>query len=358
VRVGPFIWSKDTDFAVFGGSAAVAVCIVMVGHLTGLSNAPVPEWMWIGLVLGIDVAHVWTTLARTYLDSDELARRPGLYAGLPIACWVTGVVLHHWSPLMFWRSLAYLAVFHFVRQQAGWVAIYRARSMDRSTWTRIIDDAAVYAATGYPLLVWHARLPRAFDWFVPGDFVALPAALPWLGAARVLYAVCLASFTYKELRRLLKNETFQAGKCLVVATTAFTWWIGIAATNSDFDFTATNVIVHGVPYGYLLWRYAKANARDRPGIVASKLVRLGVLVCLSMVLALAFGEEALWDRMVWHEREWLFGGAGARFELGTWAMALIVPLLALPQATHYALDAFLWRSKDKNGAQSAALGFA
>ena len=251
-----------------------------------------------------------------------------------------------------------MAVFHFIRQQVGWVAIYRARAGDRSRFARIVDDVAVYAATLYPILVWHTRLPQ-FEWFVVGDFLSLPTIEPWLLPLRWVYVACLSAFVVHQLARVWRSRMLEVGKWVVVGTTALTWWLGIVATNSDFDFTATTVVVHGAPDGYLLWRYAKANARFAPGIVASKLVKAGALACLTVVLLFAFAEEALWDRLVWHEREWLFGGAvDDRFELGNEIASLVVPLLALPQATHYALDALLWRRKDKNPAQAEALGFA
>jgi hypothetical protein len=44
---------------------------------------------------------------------------------------------------------------------------------------------------------------------------------------------------------------------------------------------------------------------------------------------------------VWHERAWLFGA-----EWDTSALKVVlVPLLALPQITHYVLDGFIWRRK-------------
>jgi hypothetical protein len=41
---------------------------------------------------------------------------------------------------------------------------------------------------------------------------------------------------------------------------------------------------------------------------------------------------------------------------GPEALALIVPLLALPQATHYVLDGWIWRARGNPGLQQR-LGF-
>ena len=41
---------------------------------------------------------------------------------------------------------------------------------------------------------------------------------------------------------------------------------------------------------------------------------------------------------MWHERSYLFGSGAMPGSAALW-----VALLATPQATHYVLDAFLWR---------------
>jgi hypothetical protein len=57
---------------------------------------------------------------------------------------------------------------------------------------------------------------------------------------------------------------------------------------------------------------------------------------------LAYVEELFWHRGVWHERLWLFGGNEWNWD--DWKTYL-VPLLAVPQLTHYVLDGFVWRRK-------------
>ncbi|HMS10280.1 MAG TPA: hypothetical protein PKE66_12390, partial [Pyrinomonadaceae bacterium] len=55
--------------------------------------------------------------------------------------------------------------------------------------------------------------------------------------------------------------------------------------------------------------------------------------------------ELFWSRGVWHERTWLFG---ANWNVAEWKM-WIVPLLAVPQLTHYILDGFIWRRRGNAG---------
>ena len=130
---------------------------------------------------------------------------------------------------------------------------------------------------------------------------------------------------------------------LVVATTAVCWYVGIVAFNSDYAFTVTNVIIHGVPYFAIVYFYAKAR-REKASPVYQRLSG-NWFVFLATLWALAYAEELVWHRGVWHERNWLFG---ANWDLGDFKPYL-VPLLAIPQLTHYVLDGFIWRKKTNEG---------
>ena len=354
---GAWMWGRGADLAVFGGSAALALGLAALAPWLSDGGA-LPAWGWIAFVLAIDVAHVHTTLFHTYLDREELRRRPALYVGAPIACYALGAALHLASERAFWRALAYVAVTHFIRQQAGWVAIYRALAGERSRWDRVLDDALIYAAAGWPLLYWHANPPRAFRWFVEGDFIAAPWLAAAVAPAGAAYAALAALYVARAVQRAARGEPVNTGKHVVVAATAATWYVGIVGTNGDFEFTVTNVIVHGVPYMALLFAYSRERARQAPRALVARLLAGGLLTFLAVVLVIAFAEEMLWDRLVWHDRPGVFGGGDlAAPLLGPTARALIVPLLAVPQATHYVLDAVLWRRRDTGPAQARALGF-
>jgi len=350
-----WIWSRNTDLAAFGGSALLALGLAAAsGQLT--ADGALPPWAWIVFVLMLDVAHVWSTLFRTYLDPEEVAKRRGLYLGLPVACYLFGVALHVYSATTFWRVLAYVAVFHFVRQQVGWVAIYRARASERDPLGRWLDHGLIYAATGWPLLWWHANLPRQFSWFMDGDFIDLSLLRPLVAPAAVLYGALAVGYVVRSIQRYRRSGSLNLGKHLVVSTTALIWYVGIVAIDEDFTFTVTNVTIHGVPYLVLLWSYARERSIERPGSLMTRIVGFGVGGFWAVALAFAFCEELLWDQLVWHERPTLFGAGGV--EPSASVLSLVVPLLALPQLVHYALDGVLWRGRDAGAAQARALGFA
>jgi hypothetical protein len=161
--------------------------------------------------------------------------------------------------------------------------------------------------------------------------------------ARALWAAALGLFAVRQAMRFVRERRIDAGKSVLVASTAITWYVGIVGSSGDFDFTMTNVLTHGIPYMTLLYLYGRGSARAGRTSLATSLVASGVAAFLGVILLLALVEEGLWDRFVFHDHEWLFG-AGASTVTGLVA-AFVVPLLALPQATHYVLDGFVWRRR-------------
>jgi len=356
LTMGPWIWGRRVDVAVFVGSTLFAFGVAALAPWIAPGGV-MPTWAWFAFVLGLDVAHVWTTLFRTYLDREERTRRRLLYLGVPVACYLGGVALHAQGPLVFWRVLAYAAAFHFVRQQVGWVAIYRARAGERETIDRRLDTALIYLATGWPLLFWHAH-GRSFSWFVNGDFIDLSALRALVMPVGLLYAAVAVGYLCRSVHHVREGRRLNAGKHLAVLSTAAIWGLGIVVFDDDFTFTVTNVTAHAVPYFVLLWFYTRERGAERPASAVGRVARAGVGAFLLVVVVLAFSEEMLWERLVWHDRPGWFGGPSREAPLlGDIALTLVVPLLSLPQVVHYVLDGVLWRGRGGGPAQARALGF-
>jgi len=191
----------------------------------------------------------------------------------------------------------------------------------------------VYSATLYPLAHWHAHLPRRFHWLIEGDFLVIPALsvelAAWLAPG---YFALLALYVARQAQLALTGRLVP-GKAVIVLTTYACWYLGIVAFDGDYAFTVTNVLIHGAPYFALTYRYAQARAQQPDAApLLGRVLKLGALGVLALFGAAALVEEVLWERWVWSDEP-----------LGRIALVLVVPLLALPQATHYALDGFIWR---------------
>lgn len=343
---GPWLVSRPWDLAVFGGSAALAFALLLWGHVTGLLDTSTPPWAWVATILFVDVAHVWSTAYRVYLDPEELSRRPGLFAGVPLAVYVVGVLLYSASSGLFWRVLAYVAVYHFVRQQYGWVALYRRRLGQTTRLDRFIDDAAIYAATIYPILWWHGHMPREFEWFIEGDFLpGMPAEVVRLLGP--VHWIIMGTYVARQIQLRLRGVPTSTGKDLIVATTWLAWYVGIVALDSDYAFTVTNVLIHGIPYLGLIWIYGRSRWKNSNAALARLFRPRAWPLYVAPLVLVAWSEEWIWDRFVWHERGAIFPGP-EWLPSPEW-LALLVPLLALPQASHYVLDAWIWKVKQNPG---------
>lgn len=346
----PWIYSAGVDGIFILAPALVVTAFLLLFHSQVSSVDQLPTWAWGVLIIGVDVAHVYSTLFRTYADPDEFHSRRTLYLLTPILCWVAGVILYSLGSIWFWRAIAYLAVFHFVRQQYGFMMIYGRRDYRGSAIARWIDLVAIYTATLYPLVYWHTHLPRKFDWFTEEDFFSIPA--PWVERIGLFfYIAVLVAYLTKELAVSARQRSFNVPKNALLAGTAASWWVGIVAFDSDLAFTALNVLAHGIPYMALIWIYGRNQSAIEP---EKRLFRLWSLrrifspamlpVFMIALAGLAYLEEGLWDGFVWLDHKSLF----APFQIlplveNTEVLAILVPLLALPQLTHYALDGFIWR---------------
>lgn len=340
-----------------------AIVLLFSRQIEGASS--VPLWAWVCFVLMIDVAHVYATLFRTYLHPTAYHKNRTLLLTVPFLCWVLGSFLYALDGTLFWRALAYLAVFHFIRQQYGFIALYSRRDPPPFASFSWLNVAIVYIATVYPLLFWHTHLPRNFNWFIDGDFfTSLPAVAAQLGA--LCYSAIAICYIAKELFLLFTTRFINIPRNLLILGTAISWWVGIVALNSDLAFTITNVVSHGIPYIGLIWLYHHAESsadrsqQEQNSVSARAAINWhtflisNVLSFVVFLIVLAYLEEGLWAGLVWREHM-------SVFQPFSWLptvvdpsiLALLVPLLSLPQSTHYVLDGFIWRVKERTSIWSA-----
>jgi len=306
---------------------------------------PMPLWIWFVLVVCIDVAHVYSTLFRVYLEKTERQRYELIGWLIPLTVWLVGVLLYSLSPLVFWRCLAYLAVFHFIRQQYGFFRIYSGKTnvKNSSLIYKWLNQYSIYYVTVIPVLIWHFSGPKNFNWFIEDDF------LYWNSQKAVailsfILAFSTLGFVYTEFTDSFKNKFINWAKIGIYFGTLLVWYIGIVYFNNDIIFTITNVVAHGVPYMALIWSYKSRGERQ----YEFKWLKLNsFFIFIIVLLVLSYAEEFLWASLVWKEHLPAFFLAQTQtIEFSPMLLSLLVPLLAVPQGTHYILDAFIWKIKD------------
>jgi hypothetical protein len=350
MKQSQWLVSARFDLAFFVAPPLVAIAVLWASPTSFFEEQELPVWAWVLLIPFIDVSHVYASLYRTYFDAGEFQRRKAVYCAVPALSFLAATIAYSVDALLFWRLLAYTAVWHFVRQQYGFLALYRHRRGERERAEARLDAALLYLATLYPLLYWHTHLPRRFVWFVDGDFLPI-SATGLASTAGWLYAAVVVAYLVKEGAKLLAGRAPSAGKNLLVLTTALTWYVGIVEYDSDYSFTVTNVISHGVPYVALVWIYCR---RKWSGHHAQHWLTVisqprWVVAFVGVLIVFAFCEEGLWDLLVWGDHPAVFGGRNHVLSLADSSLlAFVVGVLATPQATHYVLDGFIWKLNGDN----------
>lgn len=311
------------------------------------NNSEMPDVGWIIIIVLIDVAHVYSTLYRTYFDPNALKFQRSLLFSIPFIGFIAGVLLYSVSDLLFWRLLAYIAVFHFVRQQYGFMRVYSRREEKKPSFA-LLDKITIYYATIYPLIFWHMKSDRNFNWFVQNDFVHF--SVDWLlQVSTILYVIIVALYVLKDGYLIIRYREFNIPKFCIIAGTLLSWYFGIVYFNGDMAFTLLNVVSHGIPYMALVWLYGEKQYVNKKG--GTRFLRMvfsqyGVLIFLALIFLLALIEEGLWDMAVWKEHRNMFFNLNLpAIELDHSVLSIIVPLLTLPQLTHYVLDGFIWKIK-------------
>ena len=343
-RWGPWLVSPRFDLFAFGAPAAVALLLVA----TRDHWAPAGETslgFWLVAVVFIDVGHVWSTLFRTYLDPAVRARA-GVVSWLRFRLRPTG-----WgSPSPWCRSALFGPCWRTPRCFTSCVS-----STDGRCCTTGATPPRGSGTAGS--IRWRSMLRPAIRCCggmptCPGSSRGSCPATSSGGSSRNRCWRSRGSSTgwpsrrsrARQVQRFVIDGRWRAGKILVVGTTAACWGVGIIVTNADFTFTVTNVLIHGVPYLAYIYVLERAGTAARPqgSLLRGVFVPFAGVAYFAILGVLAFGEEFLWDRTLWHERPEVFWGP--EFSVEGWRLALWMPLLAVPQATHYVLDGFIWRA--------------
>ena len=339
-----WIVSPRFDLALVGIPALATLALAWLGP----GGDDVPLWAFLLLVVAFDVAHVWSTLYLGYVDGEAFRRRRLLFL-LPIPITVvTGYRLHVHDPVLFWTLVAYVAIHHFMAQQWGFVALYRARAGARED--RLLDKWTLYTGALVPLAWWHASPALRFDWFGHGEAFLVrldPGLKPDLA---VIWVGVAAAYALRQVH-WARQGRFNLGKNLWMAASWASWALGIALVDRPLVVLAAINLLHGIPFLGLVWVRLNRRWEGQAGEAGTRLLAWlcqwrHVWAFYGLLVGLALGEEYLWDGLVWDGQYvtplWDVERVDPRL------LSLTVAVLATPQIVHYFLDAWVWKLDGSN----------
>ncbi|WP_299255673.1 hypothetical protein [uncultured Cytophaga sp.] len=324
----------------------ILVSIILFPHYFN-EHADVSPIVWILIVMGVDVSHVYSTLFRTYLDPITYKKHRSFLLLVPLVVWIAGVIFYIFGSLLFWRILAYLAVYHFIRQQYGFLKIYM-RTENKNDWLYTYTIYVMYAITSIPILIWHCSPDRIFVWFVKNDFISLnfEFMVPYF---KLLLALIIGVYIVFEIVESYRRKYLNIPKNVLLLGTFISWYMGIVYFNSDLIFTLFNVVSHGIPYMVLIWIYGSKKSGDTATPHWYRLLFnwKGIVLYSMVLLVFAFIEEGLWDSLIWNEHQNYFAIFKDLPSINnSILLSIIIPLLSVPQISHYIIDGYIWKLKD------------
>lgn len=340
----PWIHKAKTDLIFIIGPSFFVLAIIFLfqDYITEIETK-YSFYTWLFLIVFIDVAHVYATLFKTYFVADEFKKNKKRLLLLPAICFVIGLMLFSFGSLVFWSFLAYVAVFHFIRQQYGFMRLY-TRYEEKNKISVLSDNLAIYASTGYPMLHWFFSPERKFNWFVENEFFRFQSAFV-LQMLFWIYILIIIGYVVYTIYKSTISKLFNVPKNAIILGTALSWYFGIVYFNDDLIFTLLNVVSHGIPYMALVYfREIENKPSGVTGVFSFLKSYNTIFIYILILVVIAFTEEFLWEILVWNENISL-----TTFDFSSWQF-LIVPLLTVPQFTHYLLDGFIWKSKRFNPA--------
>jgi hypothetical protein len=318
----------------------VALLCAFIFHTFQISLSTSNVFHWLLLVVFIDAGHVYGTLFKTYFAVESQVNFPKkLLWIVPVVCFLLLFLIHTFWSNTYWKCIAYFAVFHFVRQQYGFMRLY-----SKEKRLTMIDQLTIYVACLYPMLYWHVFNDRSFVWMSDDDFIGLSFLEPYFVYFKYAYFIIIGLYVGQEVWSLLKTKNVYLSKNLVLVGTFLNWYFSIIYFDSDLIFTFLNIVSHGVPYIFLV--YFSESRKRKYTLSRIQFQWISFILFTSFIFFLAFIEEGLWDALVWHEHTEIFKWFRFTFELPSveWKF-IVVPLLTLPQVTHYVFDGIVWKSR-------------
>ncbi len=318
--------------------------------------APVdsPIWFFIFAII-FDVWHVWGTLYRGYLRSDMRHQHKKLLIWVPIISVLILAILSnihiYWYPPLYilLSFLAYIALFHFIRQQIGFVRLYDKRTED--LWwfeyvSRLLDNIVVWVITGFPFLYWIMHYSSlSLNWFIPWEYIVLSHIVPQTDSIWIIYTIIVLLYIWFQLIIISRGTQVNPLKYLYILGTAYIWYNGMVAYDSIIIFGFGNMLLHWLNYYGITIGSTWNNANRYPWFGRIKKIRIPYLgICMiSSLILLWYIEEFFWDQFIWQEKSMIFSDILYTLWHDPLSQTIIVSILGSVQLTHYILDRYIWR---------------
>lgn len=325
-----FVFSAREDITVFLFLPLLfALGIYFLYLAFGLKIDQINPLSYFFIYILFDDLHVYLSLSMATGFTNEFKRRFWFYILFPVIAFFIYFLLFNQNAMWMYRLYAYISVFHFGRQQIGWMRLTAKQGQRFFEWERHLEDIVIYSST-WGFILYKVTSHQFPQWFVPGDLGVSHLLSPLLVLACIL-AVNLI-FLFSQFFIFFKTGYCNLARILIWLTTLAVWGIAFYAfDNFNVVSLALIVFLHSPAYMLLAFYYIKMRKIEgHPTYIKGSYRKIYISFIVAALL-LACGEY------VAGEYPQLFGPQFAAF--------IVVPLLATMTSFHHTLDTFFWREK-------------
>jgi hypothetical protein len=358
-RVSPsWIFSAPQDFLFFFGTLLVGIIFGLYIENTGIVDTYQKTIVYLILVnILLDEGHVYATLFRTFFDKVEMKRRGHLIIGSLIGVALVHLILILISYKLFTHVLAYVALYHVVRQQIGFVHITFLKDPNKEVEDRKWDRGIIYLMTIACALYWFSHFEQTGKdfYFTKGDVFAIPSFIGDV-AIKLMWCGVIAYFI-REVGKFRKYGQLNIAKYIVVSTTFIHWYLGLVATHYLFLFVAMTYFYHSIPYIALVYKY---SARETGSLTQLRWTKIfGPLKWVPFVLVFFLGsyiEYNGWFQVIPEAFAHIF--VVPLFTMSEATQNIFIGFMWVPLVTHYVIDGFIWKFSDPKSNLKSNLGIS
>ncbi|MCB0346260.1 MAG: hypothetical protein KDD66_14170 [Bdellovibrionales bacterium] len=307
-----WIVSAKYDFVFFIGSAGASLLLYLF-HLLLVSTFNLRLEERTGLIsfvlfIGLfDMPHILQTFSRTHADRQEYERHRNRITWGLVAALIIGEVLlaAELEDYLFMVGALY-GIWHILRQNVGFVKIYKALHKDFARIDNLLDSGIFYATV-----------------------LACVTELEELIGAAVVVAVL---FVVRQIQLAVKTGSVNLPKLLFIGVQIpLYWYLFFGLDVPILLFVAIETIYHDIQYYGWIRFYQKQRFREDPGFANRWLIRtVAASLIISGVTYSAF----------------VSSGATYFSELNRDVLTYFFVPLYMLVLYHYYIEGFIWRFRE------------
>lgn len=329
----------ETKSSIFGAGLDVvsflAIPVVIAAVLTALFG-PSPGLVASAILFVLfDHFHVYTGIGIALVFPEQWKGRELFYLGFPVLCFAVYSGLFALSAEVFALVYAYASIFHFSRQQVGWMRATGRRGTSFASWESALDDLAIYFAT-FGFVAYRVFDRPGATWFVEGD-LGFASFLPSNLILGLVLAVN-AAYLIRQFVVAIKHRYVNLSKNLIWFSTFLVWGLSFAAFKTvTVAAIALIVVHHAAPFIMLSFFYVRHRRREGRRSYFGPLAFVTIAVAALILSSMEQAVLAEWSLFNYFS-----------------SLRFLEPFLATIATYHYAIDSFFWRQAYNPGCLSFA----